>query len=121
MFCSSHSDRQPDAEDEPDLQSYATLDAAALKDFRQVGHDYIRSYAAVLHNTKGLTPGYLPEKEAQATLSETLHLLILASHLEQCAATLKKEALGRLMVATAGSAPVGGLKQDGHDVYYLVA
>ena len=65
----------------------------------------MKSYAAVLHNTLGLQPGYLPQDEALATLSGALHLLTLASHLEQRAATLKKEALGRVMVALAGSPP----------------
>ena len=99
------SDRAPGDEDEPDLRAYAALDAAALKDVRQVGSDYVKAYAAVLHNTSGLKPGYLPEAEALSTLSGALHLLTLASYLEERAAKLKREALGRAMVAFAGSPP----------------
>ena len=99
------SDRAPGDEDKPDLRVYAALDAAALKDVRQVGSDYMKAYAAVLHNTSGLKPGYLPEAEALSTLSGALHLLTLASYLEERAAKLKREALGRAMVAFAGSPP----------------
>ena len=99
------SDRQPGAEDEPDLRAYAALDAAALKDVRTIGAEYVRSFGAVLHSTEGLKPGFLPQAEATSVLSGAIHLLTLASYLEERAAKLKREALGRVMVALAGSPP----------------
>ena len=58
-------DRESDDEDEPDLPALATLDFAALKDVRQTGAEYCHHYEALLHNTPGLQPGYLPEEESR--------------------------------------------------------
>ena len=81
------------------------MDATALKDVRTIGAEYIRSFGTVLHTTEGLKPGYLPQAEATAVLSGAIHLLTLSSYLEERATKLKREALGRVMVALAGSPP----------------
>ena len=58
------SDREEGDEDEPDLPLLTTLDFAVLKDVRQTGQEYCRQFEALLHNTPGLEPGYLPEADA---------------------------------------------------------
>ena len=63
------SDREEGDEDEPDLPLLTTLDFAALKDVRQTGQDYCRQFEALLHNTPGLEPGYLPEADASYLLN----------------------------------------------------
>ena len=63
------SDRLEGDEDEPDLPLLSTLDFAALKDVRQTGMEYCRSYERTLHETPGLQPGYLPEKDSLYLLS----------------------------------------------------
>ena len=98
-------DFNPGDEDDPDLRAYAVLDAAALKDVYQIGSDYVKSYAAVLHNTSGLKLRYLPEAEALSTLSGAIHLLTFTNYLEKCAAKLKREVLGHAIVALAGLPP----------------
>ena len=57
--------QEPRDEDEPDLPALATLDFAALKDIRQTRLEYCHHYEALLHNTPGLQPGYLPEEESR--------------------------------------------------------
>ena len=104
-ICHLFSDRAPGDEDEPDLQLYATLDVAALQDVRQVGATYVRSYEAVLHNTSSLHPGYLPEQDATHLLCGAIHMLELSCYLEERAAKLKRESLGRILVSLAGSPP----------------
>ena len=98
-------DRAEGDEDEPDLHLYGSLDMAALVDVRKVGENYVRGYQAVLHETPGLRPGYLPEADSVKMLSGAIHLLELGCVLEERAASLKKEALGRVQVALAGSPP----------------
>ena len=56
------SDRPDDDADKPDLCLMSTLDFAALKDVRQTGEEYCHHFEALLHNTPGLKPGYLPEQ-----------------------------------------------------------
>ena len=51
-------------EDEPDLPLLTTLDFAAIKDVCQMGQEYCRQFKALLHNTPGLEPRYLPEADA---------------------------------------------------------
>ena len=58
------SDREEGDEDEPDLPLLTTLNFAALKDVCQTGREYCRQFEALLHNTPGLEPGYLPEADA---------------------------------------------------------
>ena len=65
----------------------------------------MHSFSAVLHNTAGLKPGYLPQPEATALLSRAIHMLTLSSYLEGRVAKLKKEALGRVLIVLAGSPP----------------
>ena len=55
----------PEMKTSQDLPALATLDFAALKDIRQTGIEYCRHYEALLHNTPGLQPGYLPEEESR--------------------------------------------------------
>ena len=57
-------DRPEDDADEPDLCLMSTLDFAVLKDMRQTGAEYCRHFEALLHNTPGLKPGYLPERDS---------------------------------------------------------
>ena len=42
----------------------STLDFTALKDVCQTGAEYCRHFEALLHNTPGLQPGYLPEQDS---------------------------------------------------------
>ena len=75
---------EPGDEDEPDLPALATLDFAALKDIRQTGLEYCRHYEALLHNTPGLQPGYLPEEESRylvigVSIFTYLHCIFLPS------------------------------------------
>ena len=56
-------------EDEPDLPLLSTLDFAALKDVRETGEEYCRSFTKLLHETPGLQPGYLPQTDALYLLS----------------------------------------------------
>ena len=65
----SLSDRLEGDEDEPDLPLLSTLDFAALKDVRQTGVEYCRSFEQLLHQTPGLQPGYLPAQDSQYLLS----------------------------------------------------
>ena len=65
----SLSDRLEGDEDEPDLPLLSTLDFAALKDVRETGVEYCRSFEQLLHQTPGLQPGYLPAQDAQYLLS----------------------------------------------------
>ena len=129
----SLSDRLEGDDDEPDLPLLSTLDFSALKDVRETGVEYCRSFEQLLHQTPGLQPGYLPAQDAQYLLSgvsiswsffvaefskpfltnfsslfivslfQSMHLLTLASYLEERAAKLRREALGRMQVALAGS------------------
>ena len=74
--------REPGDEDEPDLPALATLDFAALKDIRQTGIEYCHHYEALLHNTPGLQPGYLPEEESRylvtgVSIFTSLHCIFL--------------------------------------------
>ena len=66
---SSLSDRLEGDDDEPDLPLLSTLDYAALKDVRETGVEYCRSFEQLLHQTPGLKPGYLPAQDAQYLLS----------------------------------------------------
>ena len=63
------SDRVEGDEDEPDLALLTTLDFAALKDVKETGADFCRHFEALLHNTPGLQPGYLPERDASYLLN----------------------------------------------------
>ena len=65
----SFSDRLEGDDDEPDLPLLSTLDFAALKDVRETGVEYCRSFEQLLHQTPGLQPGYLPAQDAQYLLS----------------------------------------------------
>ena len=67
------SDREEGDEDEPDLPLLTTLDFAALKDVRQTGQEYCRQFKALLHNTPGLEPGYLPEADASYLFNGVSH------------------------------------------------
>ena len=67
------SDREEGDEDEPDLPLLTTLDFAALKDVRQTGQEYCRQFEALLHNTPGLEPGYLPEADASYLFNGVSH------------------------------------------------
>ena len=58
------SDREEVDEDGPDLPLLTTLDFTTLKDVRQTGQEYCGQFEALLHNTPGLEPGYLPEADA---------------------------------------------------------
>ena len=69
LFFSLFSDRLEGDEDEPDLPLLSTLDFAALKDIRQTGEEYCRSFTKLLHETPGLQPGYLPQPDALYLLS----------------------------------------------------
>ena len=62
-------DRLEGDEDEPDLPLLSTLDFAALKDVRETGEEYCRSFTKLLHETPGLQPGYLPQPDALYLLS----------------------------------------------------
>ena len=68
---------EPGDEDKPDLLGLATLDFAALKDIRQTGIEYCRHYEALLHNTPGLIPGYLPEEEARYLVTGVSNFLLM--------------------------------------------
>ena len=78
---------------------------AALHDTRRTGADLTRAMEALLHNTPGLKPGYLPEKEANDLLVGSLHLMTLASYLDAHSAQLRREALSHMQVALTGSPP----------------
>ena len=78
---------------------------AALKDVNQLGADHLSAVEAILHNTPRIQPGYLPEKEATALLTGSMHLMTLASYLDSHSAQLKHEALGGIQMALAGSPP----------------
>ena len=91
--------------EERDLAKYAAIDMAALKDVNQIGADHLLAVEAILHNTPGIEPGYLPEKEATNLLMGSMHLMTLASYLDSRSAQLKCEALGGIQMALAGSPP----------------
>ena len=67
--CLPFLDRLEGDEDEPDLLLLSTLDFAALKDVRETGAEYCRSFMQLLHQTPGLQPGYLPQPDALYLLS----------------------------------------------------
>ena len=66
-------------EDEPDLPLLATLDFTALKSVRETGAEYCHHFEALLHNTPGLEPGYLPEKDSTYLLNGVTILMALLS------------------------------------------
>ena len=72
-------DRIEGDDDEPDLALLTTLDFAALKDVKETGVDYCHHFKAFLHNTPGLEPGYLPERDASYLLNGVGFLSSLAS------------------------------------------
>ena len=91
--------------EEPDLAKYAAIDMAALRDVNQLGADHLSAVEAILHSTPGIQPGYLPEKEATTLLMGSMCLMTLASYLDSRSAQLKREALGGIQMALAGSPP----------------
>ena len=76
------------------MAKYATIDMAALRDVNQLRADHLSAVEAILHNTPGIQPGYLPEKEATTLLMGSMCLMTLASYLDSHSAQLKREALG---------------------------
>ena len=70
-------DRLEGDEDEPDLPLLLTLDFAALKDVRETGEEYCRSFTKLLHETPGLQPGYLPQPDALYLLSGVSTIFII--------------------------------------------
>ena len=65
----SFSDQEEGDEDEPDLALLTTLDFVALKDVKETGAEFCRHFEALLHNTPGLEPGYLPERDSTYLLN----------------------------------------------------
>ena len=65
------------------------MDLAALQDSCRSGADLSRTLEAILYNTHGLKPGYLPENEVNNLLVGSLHMMALASYLDTHSAQLK--------------------------------
>ena len=64
------------------MVQYASVNLAPLQDSHRSGADLSRTLEALLHNTLGLKPGYLPENQANNLLVGSLHMMALASYLD---------------------------------------
>ena len=81
LFHISILDRVEGDEDEPDLVLLTTLDFSALKEVKETGAEYCRHFEALLHNTPGLEPGYLPERDSSYLLNGVGSLFLEVPHL----------------------------------------